>query len=113
MTDKIECTPAENALRVAIAQVEALAYRLKESCPHRIGRLRDSAKCAICDRHFGWWCPDSPDSVCHYYPDFGVAMKEPKIILVDKTIISVPADKADDNYSDDWCIFCGSPEERK
>jgi len=47
------------------------------------------AQCLICFESFGWYCPDSPDHLCHYedkpYPKTG---------------------------SPEVCIYCGYPEER-
>ena len=48
------------------------------------------AHCLICLESFGWYCPDSPDHLCHYedkpYPKTG---------------------------SPEICIYCGYPGERK
>lgn len=41
------------------------------------------AICAVCRQHFGWYCPKSPDQLCHYTRD------------------------------SEWCIHCGMPSERK
>lgn len=41
------------------------------------------AICAICAKSFGWWCPKSPDHLCHY------------------------------SKSEDDCDYCHMPEERK
>jgi len=41
------------------------------------------ALCAICGQHFGWWCPKSPDHLCHY------------------------------SKSEDDCDYCHMPMERK
>lgn len=42
-----------------------------------------SASCLICGLDFGWWCPKSPDHICHY------------------------------SKTDDSCDYCGMPNERK
>lgn len=41
------------------------------------------AICAICGKNFGWWCPKSPDHLCHY------------------------------SKSEDDCDYCHMPDERK
>ena len=41
------------------------------------------AYCFVCGRSFGWWCPSSPDHLCHY---------------------------EDHN---EFCKYCGMPDERK
>lgn len=42
----------------------------KKQCPHNIIRSGDVAVCSICEKRFGWWCPESSDSVCHYTGEF-------------------------------------------
>lgn len=41
------------------------------------------ALCAVCGKSFGWWCPKSPDHICHY------------------------------SKSEDDCDYCHMPSERK
>jgi len=41
------------------------------------------AVCSVCGQSFGWWCPNSPDHLCHY------------------------------SKSDDDCDYCHMPSERK
>ncbi len=50
---------------------------------------------------------ESPDGICHYYTSNN------KIILKDGTQIDPPYDHDEDGESEDWCIYCGEPEERK
>jgi len=91
-----------------IHENEAQKYKaLREKCRHEIVQMHDSAECSICKKSFGWYCPDSPDSVCHYYSEAG------RVELIDSTHIPVPAEHDANHESDDWCIFCGAPEERK
>lgn len=40
--------------------------------------------CVVCGMRMGWYCPKSPDRVCHY-----------------------------DTINEDHCDFCGQPKERK
>ena len=47
------------------------------------------AICAVCNKSFGWWCPKSPDHLCHYKP-----------------IHNYP-------QSEEICIHCGQLEERR
>jgi len=42
-----------------------------------------SAICLVCGTDFGWWCPESPDHICHY------------------------------SRSEDECDYCHMPMERK
>jgi ribonuclease HI len=80
---------------------------MKNSCKHNIKKSGDSACCSLCDRYFGWYCPDSKDKCCHYFSENG------KVELITGEIVNVP--KSHDQYHEDydWCIFCGDPEERK
>lgn len=41
------------------------------------------AICLVCGKNFGWWCPKSPDHVCHY------------------------------SETEDHCDYCGMSDERK
>ena len=45
--------------------------------------LWGGARCHICSRSLGWYCPESPDGVCHYEP------------------------------GNKGCVHCGQPMERK
>jgi hypothetical protein len=69
------------------------------------------ADCVICEKDFGWWCPESPDHACHYYSittadGFTVTMINGEEYLL-------PKDHVDTYETEDQCIFCGQPEERK
>ena len=93
-------------LREKVREIQQLLGELKEDCSHKIEKRYSSAYCSICGEDFGWWCPDSPDHVCHYYSEDG------EVSLIDGTKVKKPKDASEDE-SDDWCIFCGDPEERK
>ena len=73
----------------------------------------------------GWKCPDpdsppgspgSPDGICAYYsdpPESGVGLRTVALIIDGKHVDwPLPVDYIA-RESDDWCIFCGDPEERK
>jgi ribonuclease HI len=79
----------------------------KDSCKHVIVEKGDSAYCALCSDHFGWYCPDSPDHSCHYFSHAG------KVELSDGTLVDKPANDYDGYETDDMCLFCGDPQERK
>lgn len=90
-------------------------------CKHAFSKLREkdlkdewmsvSAKCSDCGEYFGWRCKESPDSVCHYYTRDG----EVKLIngSIDKELYKTNPDYDPDYESDDICLYCGHPEERK
>jgi hypothetical protein len=56
----------------------------------------------------GWDCPESPDKKCHYFTN-----EAGKVVLKKGVEVDPPQGHDSDNESDDWCIFCGAPEERK
>lgn len=86
----------------------SLYYEAKNKCNHSIvSESYEGAGCQHCGEDFGWYCEESPDNVCHYYSTNG------KVRLIDGLMVDVPADHNDKYETDDSCIFCGAPEERK
>ena len=65
------------------------------------------ARCLKCGQGRGWRCKESPDSVCHY------RSRNRCIKLLGGALYALPDDYDDSNESDDWCVFCGLPDERK
>jgi len=100
-------TPQERKNRVDELREEL--YRLIAECRHELlsAQTCSIAVCPTCDKDFGWFCEKSPDGVCHYYTING------KVELLNGTLIDQPKGHDPDNESDDWCIYCGMPEERK
>lgn len=78
-------------------------------CHHKVDpNYKHYVKCAICDEFLSHWhCDKSPDGCCHYYSDDG------EVALVDGTKHQLPEDHDIKFESDEFCIFCGEPEERK
>jgi hypothetical protein len=63
--------------------------KLKRECPHEIKETKwESAECHVCGGYFEWYCPDSPNHLCDYTQEDG-------------------------SYDEDFCRYCGQPEERK
>lgn len=60
------------------------------------------------DINNSWECANSPDGDCHYYTDEHNVIK-----LNDGTTYNMGSDHDRENESDDCCLFCGEPEERK
>ena len=115
-------TPEQLELKKKIDEAEAALRPAQEAflalmrqCKHVIAEpdrrsIRDGcagAQCAVCKLNLGWYCPDSPDHACHYYSHDG------KVTLVDGTEVDVPEKVKGRTESDDWCIFCEEPDERK
>jgi len=66
--------------------------------------------CPTCKSSFdkdGWYCEPSPDKRCHYYSRDG------KISLRNGNTVDIPTDHDPEYETDDCCIFCGDPDERK
>lgn len=66
----------------------------------------------------GWRCLNSPDGVCAYSSEEGTGIYEGRRVVFlqyegDSFIHQLPSTYDASNESDDWCIFCGDPEERK
>lgn len=55
----------------------------------------------------GWFCPDSPDHACHYFTEDGL------VVLTSGDRIQPPPEHDVTGETEDICIFCGLPEERK
>jgi hypothetical protein len=120
-----ELTPDQQAYKDGItilvherAVVELRLSDARKRCPHVVSRdgTQDYdpeddggvATCAICGREFGWWCPDSPDNVCHYF----TVGTQGKVKLLAGEFVTSP--EHDPEYeTDDRCLWCGQPNERK
>lgn len=64
---------------------------LQERCSHEdlaVDKWRDTATCNDCNKYFSWYCPTSPSLECDY-------------------------EQEDGSYNDEYCRYCGNPEERK
>jgi len=81
---------------------------LLRDCPHNIDPATISARCTMCGEDFGWHCPQSPDQVCHYYTD-----RDGQVRLLDGSKVEPPSGHDAECETEDDCIYCGQPEERK
>jgi hypothetical protein len=85
--------------------------------PWKVSYKKSSAVCSICDEDFGWRCPDSPDGACHYYTGEGKDGDNRRVVILsNKTYYYMDESYSlEDSYdeTDDCCLFCGFPEERK
>lgn len=110
-----ELTPAERLAK--IQEHRDAITQLTNECRHVFKPLTQkeladkwmsvSAVCLGCGGYFGWRCKKSPDGACHYFSEDG------KIELVDGTTVPVAEGHAPDYETDDVCLFCGMPDERK
>lgn len=113
-----EVQEALKGMERATAASKARLRQLVADCPHDVSYgSTGRAECKICGKKFGWYCSDSPDKSCHYYPD-GEDTNGPFIILNRGGTFPLETDKDTledfmDECSMDSCLFCGQPEERK
>lgn len=100
-------------LKKKLKKAKAKYEEFKKDCKHSIAYNHcetfgdGSAWCSVCGEHFGWYCPDSPDHGCHYDSYQGM------VELSDGTKVPVPKYHDADYETDDDCIFCHQPNERK
>lgn len=111
---------------IQLSDKEKTKRALKGICWHDIEERGDygGARCIHCGnyeefpdgkgRPWGWYCPDSPDHQCSYHAErdengkyFVWTINGEKVFLPKYTVEDAK------HESDDWCIFCGQPEERK
>jgi len=92
---------------------------LKDGCWHEIVEVGDygGSRCKLCSYRVAlmWYCPDSPDHVCHY---FTMSDKLSQLYYVEsingeRIFLDKSYKKDGRRESEDSCIFCGDPEERK
>lgn len=73
-----------------------------------------SIRCTICKSHLGWWCPKSPDHHCHYFTSGMVNGEKFFVFLSNGFTYTFPQHpNVGESESEDQCLFCGHPEERK
>jgi hypothetical protein len=142
-------------IRIAQMMMQPLTSRLRnliETCPHEIvcsecltndpeckaDRVwgHGGAECSVCEygsdfcEDLGWYCPDSPDHLCHYTSIMNVTGPIDKMTpedaaieaehrkycfveLINKQKHFLPLNHDWRGDSPDWCIFCHQPDERK
>lgn len=121
------------ALQDAYTQAKETYQKAKANCKHTIEYSYTPAKfgdtmyydgstwCADCGVHFGHFCPESPDNACHYYTEDGLHVR-----LVTGELVQKPHDPPHPDWdfvtveqdcrqfeTDDVCLFCKHPHERK
>jgi hypothetical protein len=117
-------TPAKNGNEELI--IKKAKKLLEGRCFHEI-KIQEpdnegyygSAECIYCDglgwnSIFTWYCPDSPDHACHYHSDSDGKRRYTTDINGERIYLSKK--HTDENArweTDDQCLFCGLPNERK
>jgi hypothetical protein len=76
------------------------------------------AHCEHCDEfrfEMFWYCPSSPDHLCHYKSSWSIAREKYFIENVneEKVYLENYSEEQHNCETSDHCIFCGQPEERK
>lgn len=111
-------------LRTQLAEIQQKIGEIKRNCKHIIIEVgaepqygwHGSALCEDCDVDFGWWCPNSPDHVCHYitHEIEGYLLTARAVELVDGTEHIIHDYQGDPEYENyDNCVFCHDPDERE
>lgn len=109
----VELIPAEIK---ECTRLQMLFMRARNSCKCNIIKKKEygGAECSICGRDIGWYCPDSPDKICHYFSEKN-ELDERIITLTngEEYRISNTCLISEENESPDSCLFCCLPNERK
>jgi hypothetical protein len=110
---------AEKTLQAVTKMRDEWSEEIKqENCKHdgKIGKADyDAPQCKQCQKVFSsWYCPNSPDHNCHYYSHkvkggFAITLVSGKEFKIEHKYTL----QDHENEEEDWCIFCGQPEERK
>jgi hypothetical protein len=109
--DSMELRSRIRQLKIQIIDLQVTLETLEVECPHNIVKARIAgAECDICGRNFGWYCAESPDHACHYYT---YDRKGTQVQLYDRTLHSLKEPSDPEYESDDCCLFCNQPDERK
>lgn len=93
---------------------------LEGKCWHEIKEgTYGRGTCIICGskRWFGWYCPKSPDHLCKYFSKYDEEKKLRFVMSINGERIYL-SEKYTKNYneyteSEDECIYCWLPQERK
>lgn len=92
-------------------------HRIINRCRHPnegVRRKGLSPYCNTCNNYMeGWFCPKSPDKMCYYYSEPTKVDGKFVIALRDGTSFPLGEFHLQDYETDDQCLFCGYPEERK
>lgn len=120
---KPELTEAQRAFTKKLDGIKVAIDILKKQyrdnlaeCPHAIAYEADgSSWCEVCGTDFGWHCPSSPDHCCHYFSERVAPGMEPFVKLNNGGVAYLSSDHYENQAyeSDDVCLFCGDPNERK
>lgn len=94
-------------------ELDALHRRLAP-CKHpTTSKKEESHYCQQCKSYVGegWWCPDSPDHHCYYFTEEGFESRY--VVLKDGTEYHFHKGHDAEYETDDCCLFCCQPDERK
>ncbi len=88
--------------------------QIKSRCQHVIDKTKsDGTKCKICEESFGWYCPDSEDHSCHYFTEHDEVKDLFYVEMINKSKHYMDKMYSGVDETEDTCLFCGDPEERK
>jgi len=106
--------------RAELEQAKRAFQELTSKCEHVNVKSGSSVVCSVCGEHaYGWYCPKSPDKHCYYFTEIPEEDEEGTQEFEEFRFVRLRSgelfklDAPTESESDDWCIFCGQPEERK
>ena len=101
-------------LRKEIRKLTLELNTLLANCQHKMVKTGSaSVECKLCNVWFGWYCPKSPDHTCYYFSEKDKNGRYIDLLSGVRCYLPKNYEPTAGYESDDWCIFCGSPEERK
>lgn len=97
---------------LSMSELERL-HKAAIPCRHNNGKKKgESFHCIDCKTNLGWFCKESPDLTCHYYTESYQGKNMVK--LSGGSFYEYKGKFHDPEFeTEDRCLFCGDPEERK
>jgi len=85
----------------------------KEKCKCKGEWGSGFAKCKKCKDDLGWYCKSSPDHRCYYFTEVEDETGRLYVELLDGSRSYMKKDHEQEYETDDCCLFCTLPDERK
>lgn len=95
-------------LKEIIKDTEKLLNKLRQ-----LDELKKEYETRKAERIFSWDCPKSPDYKCHYFTEEPWYDGRRVVYLSDGRTYGYDGQVPQEYESEDCCLFCGEPYERK
>ena len=100
----------QEGLKNQIDAARVILIGLLAKCTHHVSPGTGLARCEVCQQDFhAWCCAQSPDRVCHYV----TSSSDDLVHLINGDKVPPPSGHVVEHETEDRCIFCGHPFERK